>query len=146
MYRYSVNIDYSTCSSLLTHMRAKVPHFHCEQHQYLRKQIIPPFPLSPLLQNPPTSSYSQSSPPRISSWQFPRIPKIFVPFSSSLVAGSLWNNVLTCCSCSNQRPSSVLFCTSFWVVLGCYLCNNYPLHWLCPQPYPLVRGVSLSIL
>ena len=109
------------------------------------KRIVPP--LSPLLQNPPASSYSPSSSTRISSWQFPWIPKIFVPFSSYLVAGSLCNNVHTHCICSNKCPSSVLFfCTSSWVVLCCYLCNNYPLQWLCPQPYPLVRGVSFSIL
>ena len=72
-----------------------------------------------------------------SSWTFPQIPETFVLFSSSLVAGSLWNNVHTCCSCSNKRPFSILFCTSSWVVLGCYLCKNYSLHWLCPHPIPL---------
>ena len=46
-------------------------------------------------------------------------------FSFSLVAVSFWNNVSTRCHCSNKRLSSVLFCTSSWVVLGCYLCNNY---------------------
>ena len=42
-----------------------VSRFHCEQHRYLRKRISPP--LSPLLQTPPASSYSLSSPSRISS-------------------------------------------------------------------------------
>ena len=118
--------------------------FHCEQHWYLRKWIVPPS--SPLLQNPPASSYNPpSSPSRINSWQFPQIIEIFVLFLSSLIAGSLWNNVLTCCSCNNKHPS-VLFCSSTWVVLSCYFCKNYPLYWLFPQPYPLVHGVSLSIL
>ena len=104
------------------------------QHGYLRKrkQIVPP--LTPLLQNPSASSYSPSSPPKIYSQHPPCIPEILVLFLSSLVAGSLWNNVRTRCSCSNKRLSSVLFCISSWVVLGCYLCNHYPLYWLCPQP------------
>ena len=108
--------------------------FHCELHRYLRKQIV--WPSSPLLKNPPASRYSPPSPPRVSSWQIPQRPEIFVPFSSSLVAGSLWNNVHACCSFSNKRPSSVLHCNSSWVVLDYYLCNNYPLYWLCTQSYP----------
>ena len=51
---------------------------HCENHQYLRKWIVSPS--SPLLKNPPTSSYSPPSSPRISSWQFPWRPEIFVLF------------------------------------------------------------------
>ena len=126
----------SSPSKISTWAFPLVSRFHCEQHQYLRKQIVPP--MSPLLQNPLASRYSPSSPSRISSWIFPPIPKIFALFSSSLVAGSLWINVHTCFSCSNKRPSSVLTCTISWVVLSCYLSNNYPLHWLCPQHYPLI--------
>ena len=121
-----------------------VSRFQCEQHRYLRKRSVPP--LSPLLQKPPASSYSPLSPPRISSQHPPLIPKIYVLFLSSLVAGSLWKDVRTRFSFSNKCFSLVLFCTSSWVVLGCYLCNNYPLYWLCPQPYPLVCKVFLSIL
>ena len=93
---------------------------------------------SPLLQNPPASSYSPPSLPRLSSRQFPWLPEIFVTFLFSLVSGSLWNNEHSCCSCSHKCPSSILFCNSSWVALGHNLCNNYPLHWICPQPDPQV--------
>ena len=93
-----------------------VSRFHCVHHWYLRKQIVPP--LSPILQNPLASSYSPSLPSRISSWTCPKLPKIFVLFLFSLVAGSLWNNVWTHCSCSNKRPHPFLFCNSSWMVLA----------------------------
>ena len=71
-----------------------------------------------------------------------RRPEIFVPFLSSLEAGSPWNNGHARCSCSNTCPSTVLLCNPFWAVLGGYVCNNYQLALYtvlppCPWDFPL---------
>ena len=90
---------------------------------------------------PLLSSYTCLSPLGLSSWSLPRWAEILVSFLFSLVAGSPWNNVHACHSWSNGHPSSILHCKQSWVVIFITL-----IHWLCTRQYPLVRGVSFSIL
>ena len=131
-----------------------VSRFHCEHHQFWRKQIVPP--LSPLLQNPLTSSYSTALPSRIYSWTCPQLPEILVLFSSSLVTGSPWiflalytlSSHVLADFISNSGPAdwlcnwNSLRCTSIWVVLGldslskCYTNNSYSAHWPCYRNPP----------
>ena len=147
---FSCNLKYSHYSlnnrDCVTDDILLVSRFHCEQHQYLRKRIVSP--LSSLLQNHLASSYPPSSPPRISSQHPPRIPKIFVLFSSLLVAGSLWNNVVVVVVvvATNVFPlSSSVFHPGLSLVVT-FVTIIHCIGFVHSQPNPLVSGVSLSFL
>ena len=97
---------------------------------------------------PSFSCYSVLSTPGPSSWQFSWWAQILGPFSSTLVAGSPWNNVQP--SCSNRRPFSVLHCSSSWTVQGLKKFSSqvlvgysYPVNWLdcCTSAWVILQSV-----
>ena len=111
---FSCHLNYSIYSvnnrDYLTDDFLLVSHFHCKPHRCLRTRIVPS--LSPL------------------------IPEIFALFSSSLVAGSLWNNVRIHCNCSNKYPHPVLPCNLSWIVLGLDTISSHVLAGCIPNSGP----------